>query len=498
MSRRCVVIGSGLGGLSTGVILARNGWQVTVVEKEPRIGGCLQCFTRRGARFETGMHFIGSARPHELVGKLLRYLGIGDTPLSPLDPLAYNTVQLCGERFRFANGREPFIETLAERFPKEKDNLARYFDIVEGVAASSSLHALRTVQTLSDFATHYQTVSINEVVDSLFADPLLRNVIVGDLPLHAGERDRTPFAQHAFITDFYNRSAFRIPGGSDIIAASLASTLQSLGGEVRTLAEATAILCSDTVATGVEVNGEELLEADLVIGAVHPSIVTRITRSPRLRAAYRDRIATLPATVGCFSLYLKFKPAAVPYMNSNFFSYSGSTPWDGERYTAASWPEGYLYMHHCHEPQPRFAHSAVVLAYMRFSEVAPWLGTRVGERGEAYAQLKAARTARLLEALERDFPGIGACIESTCTATPLTYLDYTGTPGGAMYGVARDITLGAAGRVSPRTRVPNLLLTGQNVNSHGLLGVLVGSILTCSELLGAETIYTQITEANKQ
>lgn len=40
-------------------------------------------------------------------------------------------------------------------------------------------------------------------------------------------------------------------------------------------------------------------------------------------------------------------------------------------------------------------------------------------------------------------------------------------------------------------------MTGQNVNSHGMLGVLVGTIVTCSEFLTAKTIYDQIMEANK-
>jgi all-trans-retinol 13,14-reductase len=66
-----------------------------------------------------------------------------------------------------------------------------------------------------------------------------------------------------------------------------------------------------------------------------------------------------------------------------------------------------------------------------------------------------------------------------------------------MYGIARDITLGAACRVPHRTKIPNLLQTGQNINSHGILGVIVGAIVTCSELLTAEKIYQQIIEANK-
>ena len=63
-----------------------------------------------------------------------------------------------------------------------------------------------------------------------------------------------------------------------------------------------------------------------------------------------------------------------------------------------------------------------------------------------------------------------------------------------MYGVGKDINKAAACHVQHKTKIPNLLLTGQNINPHGMLGVLVGTIVTCSELLSAETIYRQINE----
>jgi all-trans-retinol 13,14-reductase len=64
-----------------------------------------------------------------------------------------------------------------------------------------------------------------------------------------------------------------------------------------------------------------------------------------------------------------------------------------------------------------------------------------------------------------------------------------------MYGVAKDVNSSAAYRVPHRTRVPNVFQTGQNINSHGMLGVLVGTIVTCSEFLSAETLFRQITDA---
>ena len=89
--KKCIIIGSGLGGLSCGVILARNGYEVTVLEQETQPGGCLQSFVRKGAKFETGMHFIGSAEEGQTLHPLLRYLGLENLPLSRLDTQGYDS-----------------------------------------------------------------------------------------------------------------------------------------------------------------------------------------------------------------------------------------------------------------------------------------------------------------------------------------------------------------------------------------------------------------------
>ena len=202
--KSCIIIGSGLGGLSCGVILARNGYRVTVLEQGTQAGGCLQCFHRGGAKFETGMHFIGSADEGQTLYHLMRYLGLGDIPLTRLDKSGYDHIWLGGHEFKLANGREAFVETLAAHFPKEKDGLYRYFSLVEQVANASSLHSLRHAENDAVLNTEFQIRSIDEVIDSVIADPMLRRVLVGNLPLYAAERGKTPFSTHAFITDFYN------------------------------------------------------------------------------------------------------------------------------------------------------------------------------------------------------------------------------------------------------------------------------------------------------
>ena len=485
MERKVVIIGSGLGGLSCGVILARKGYDVTVLEQGAQVGGCLQCFNRKGGKFETGMHFIGSASDGQTLDRLLSFLEVRpDITLSQLDPTGYDIVSICGQHFCFANGREAFINQMSSYFPSQRDALERYFDMVGKVASASSMHSLNHVETDAAVNLEFQMRTINEVIDSVITDPLLAKVLVGNLPLYAAEKDKTPFATHAFVMDFYNQSAYRIVGGSDQVAASLVKTIGRYGGRVLTRSKATKIVCDDTHATGVEVNGSAFIEADIVISDAHPMRTLELLDTNLIRPAFRKRINAIPQTVGGFSVYLRFKENTVPYLNSNFYSYLQGTPWDCERYDWVSWPKGYLYMHLCHEPQPQFAKTGVVISYMQMADVERWKGTKVGHRGEDYEAFKHEKAERLLTALEHEFPGLRNNIADYYTSTPLTYQDYTGTEGGSMYGIAKDVSLGAACRVPHRTRVPNVLQTGQNINSHGILGVLVGTIVTCTEIVG--------------
>lgn len=487
-----------MGGLSCGVILAKNGYDVTVLEQGAQIGGCLQCFTRRGARFETGMHFIGSASEGQTLDRLLQYLEIKkDIQLSPLDSDGYDVVALNGQCYRFANGREKFIEQMTSYFPRQKEELNRYFDLVEKVAGASSLHSLKHAESDAAINTEYQLRSINEVIDSVISDPELAKVLVGSLPLYAAERDKTPFSTHAFIMDFYNQSAYRIVGGSDAIAKSMVNTIEYYGGRVLSSSKVTRILCDDTHATGVEVNESEFIPCDIVISDTHPMRTLELTDSKLIRPAFRNRIKTIPQTVGGFSVYLEFKDNSVPYQNYNFYGYNYGTPWNCEQYDTISWPKGYLYMHFCNDVNHLFAQTGVIISYMQMKDVEQWVGTKVGHRGDDYEAFKRQKAELLLESVEKQFPGLRSHIKHYYTSTPLTYQDYTGTEGGGMYGVARNIKLGAACRVPHRTKIPNLLQTGQNINSHGILGVIVGTIVTCSELLTAEKIYHQIMEANK-
>ena len=92
--------------------------------------------------------------------------------------------------------------------------------------------------------------------------------------------------------------------------------------------------------------------------------------------------------------------------------------------------------------------------------------------------------------------GIRANIEQYYTSTPLTYADYTDVPEGAMYGMQKDVQDLGTVSVTSKTRIPNLLLTGQSVTLHGMMGVLAGSLVTCAEVLSYDEIFSQLNNAN--
>ena len=233
--KRCVIIGAGLGGLSCGAVLARHGYDVTVLEQERQAGGCLQTFVRNGVRFETGMHYIGSADRGEILDLLLRYLGIRDgLELHALDASGYDTVTFKGQDFPFCRGREAFVEGLAAFFPGQKDNLARYIDTVYKASQASSVESFNPEREMDASEAVWHTVSVDSVIESLVTDADLCQILAGNQPLYAGRRGHTPFSLHAFITSFYNRSAWRIAGGSDAVAKGLAERITESGGRILT------------------------------------------------------------------------------------------------------------------------------------------------------------------------------------------------------------------------------------------------------------------------
>ena len=97
--------------------------------------------------------------------------------------------------------------------------------------------------------------------------------------------------------------------------------------------------------------------------------------------------------------------------------------------------------------------------------------------------------------VEKKFPGLWDCIYSYYTATPLSFRDYIGNDDGSMYGIVKDYKDPLRTFISPRTKLPNLYFTGQNLNLHGILGAAMSGLVTCTAVMGNDSIIEKIRNA---
>jgi all-trans-retinol 13,14-reductase len=135
-----------------------------------------------------------------------------------------------------------------------------------------------------------------------------------------------------------------------------------------------------------------------------------------------------------------------------------------------------------------------VVTYMKFDEVLNWAHLPVGKRGADYKAFKERKARQLLALVIEQFPEFEEAIEGYTVATPLTYRDYIGSPTGSMYGTLRDYRNALSSYIGARTKIPNLYLTGQNLNLHGLMGVSMSTLLTCSEFVDLQTLLNEIND----
>jgi len=492
-----VIIGSGLGGLMSGAILSKNGYKVTVLEKNPKIGGCLQSYNRDGAIFETGVHYIGGLDKGQNLYKIFSYLGLLDKikierlDLEHFDKFSFGDNP---KEYNFSQTYERYIDSLSKDFPNEKTGIINYCNHVRDICSKFSLYNLEQGDFIDK--VHLLDANARDTINSFIKDPLLQNILAGNNKLYAGVAEKSPFYIHALIINSYIESSWRVIGGSSQLANSLAEIIKSNGGEVVTKTKVTKIQTSEGIAVKVICsNGNEYI-GDQFISNLHPATTVAITQPDGFRKAYINRIESLENTLGAFILNVVFKKDLFPLKNYNVYHHS--TPhevWDAVNYKWEDWPNCFALFNTT--SGDNYSKAASIMTYLRYEDLKPWHNTyntiwEPGDRGSDYIDFKEMCAQKLFNLVEKKYPGFRNTVETYHTITPLTYRDYTGTPQGSLYGILKDHREPLKSFIPVRTRIPNLLLTGQNLNVHGVLGVTLNAITTCGELVGIDKLLKDI------
>jgi len=481
-----IIVGSGLGGLECGFILAKNGMKVCVLEQDVQIGGCLRTFRLGNMLFDTGFHYVGGLNPGQSLHPFFQYFGLLDLPWHRLDETGFDEVVIGDQSWLIANGHERFTETLAQSFPHQHQHLKNYSAFLKNVG-DHLMDAFTQHNKDELFTTSLFNRSAYEFLNETIDDPLLRKVLSGASLKMELNADKLPLYIFAQINNSFIESAWRLKGGGGQIADKLSQQIREMGGDIRTRSKVTRLIEKNGYLSVVEVNENERLSAKWVISNAHPAYtLSLIDETKLLRRIYRKRMASLPNTFGMFTANIRLKHNSLPYKNRNVYIHRDDV--DLWRYSQKDPLSNVLISYYLPDANEPYTLSIDLLTPMFWSEVEPWKDKSPGRRGEDYVAFKAAKTEACIDFCSHQIPALRDCIDKVFTSTPLSYHSYTNTVEGSAYGIQKDYNQPMYTILTPRTPIPNLLLTGQNLNLHGILGVSITSFFTCAEIVGMETV----------
>jgi all-trans-retinol 13,14-reductase len=497
-----VIIGSGMGGLVAANILAREGRSVCVLEKNNQYGGNLQTFVRERTIFDTGVHYIGGLSAGQNLYRYFDYLDILDgLHFKKLNKDGFDIITFDNDNIEYphAQGYDNFTQQLVAKFPDEEKAIKTYCSKLREICQKFPMYNLEEGKPYTNDAELFQK-SAKDYIDSITENEKLRAVLAGSNLLYAGDPKKTPVYVHALSCNSYIESAYRCADGGSQITKLLVRRLKENGGDIFKHQEVNTIECVDKKIKSVKTKSGAVVSGDIFISNIEPKHTLEMVGEEHFRKSYNTRINNLESTISAFSIHIVLKPKSFKYLNKNYYHFKDYRKvWNAHKYTEESWPETYMVSMGVRKNQDEWGEQLTAITYMRYDEVAQWQDTfntvaNKNERGQTYEDFKAAKAEIFVKELEKKFPNIRECIQSIHTSTPLSYRDYIGCNRGSMYGYVKDVNDPLKAFISARTKIPNLYFTGQSLNMHGILGVTISGVVTCSEILGGDYLMNKITK----
>ncbi|MDI3318472.1 phytoene desaturase family protein [Pinibacter soli] len=493
-----IIIGSGMGGLTCGALLSKEGFNVCVLEKNKQIGGCLQTFVRERVIFDSGVHYVGGLGKGQNLHQIFKYLGIMDKlRLEKLDEDAFDYIVFENDdnKYPMAQGYENFVQQLLKYFPDEEIAIRKYCDKMQEVCRKFPLYNLKFDENFEK--GEVMQLGAKEFIESITSNTRLQEVLAGNNVLYAGLPDRAPFYVHALVLNSYIEGSWKFVDGGSQIGKYLVQIIRENGGDIKRNCTVTEIVEKNGVADHVVLDNGETLFAKNFISNVHPYNTLKMLKTELIRNAYRSRIGSLENTISCFIINIVCKKNCFKSFKHNIYFNKEGAVWDSWNYTDEEWPKNYGVFASSSSKNHEYAEGLTLFTYMQYEEVKKWENTfntvsKEDDRGAEYEAFKKRKAEKLIDEAEKKIPGLKDCIQSYYTSTPLTYRDYIGGDDGSLYGIIRDYKEPLKTFISPKTKLPNLFFTGQNISMHGILGVTISALATCSSLVNMHEVLERI------
>ncbi|MEM9773947.1 MAG: NAD(P)/FAD-dependent oxidoreductase [Chloroflexota bacterium] len=480
MEKHVVVIGAGVGGLTAGALLLKQGYKVTVLEAHVYPGGCAGTFDHKEYRFDAGATLAGgftSGGPHHQVAEIL---GL-EWPIHPVDPAwvvhlpdgRAVTQWADADQWR-AERQENF--PFAEKFWQTQEMLADVsWDIStrpfpwppESLADLFRLAGSLRPQTLKSLP--YLLSTIGSIAPT--NDPMFKAFLDSQLLISAQTTSENASALYgSAAVDLPRRGVNHVSGGIGRLSDTLVEWIRGNGGEVHYGQQVTGIEIKNGRADAVLTKRKMRVECDVVLGNLTPWGLQKILNGSTPTKLEKEIEQKLEPTWGAFMVYLginkakffeKFPNSAThhqvivdetkPLGETNSVFFSMASPDDLGRA-----PEG-----------------EVPVTMSTHTEISKWWHWRENDRAQ-YKARKDEYADKMLSSLSKALPGICDCITFCIAGTPVSFQRFTKRPQGMVGGFAQESIFRARG---PKTGIPNLLMVGDSIfPGQSTAGVTLGGI----------------------
>ncbi|QSP93297.1 NAD(P)/FAD-dependent oxidoreductase [Marinobacter salinisoli] len=496
-----IVIGSGIGEMTTAAALSQLGHSVLLLEQAQQIGGLTHTFTREGFTWDVGLHYCGTFGHDQLAGRILDWLSDGTIEFRSVGTV-YDTLHFPDD-FEISVGRpaDAYKMELKERFPDNAAEIDAYFEAL--LSAEEAGHMAGAERAMPEpFRSAHRwwnkkklqrwcNRTTGEVIAELISNPQLAAVLSAQWGTYGGKPKDASFAIHATIIGHYLEGAGYPVGGAAALARGLVPVIEAAGGSARAGTAVDEILLENGTAVGVRTKAGEVFHAQTIVSAIGAGeTVKHLLPEEIRRQDWARQIASFRPSICHFDLFLGFEGDINQHgaTRSNHWFYES---WDT---SDAIWgakdgePIQMMFVSFAslkdpaHDPGPRNKHTGDVLIWADWSSVADFADGGAAKRPDEWASFKQRVEARILDFFKQKFPDLAPLITYHELGTPLATALFTGHEKGAFYGIETSPRRLLSEALSARTPVPGLFLSGQDVLIPGIAGALTGAMLAAAAI----------------